>query len=215
MTTTMMILGLVAAALATAVEACNCNTGAGNSWVEGRACGSLTVDDGVFHVFEDGTKKCNMEPHDARNRCPDYAPVEEELTDEIHFGFVWCDCMDEHQRIIKAATREECLRTEGLSDEQDMAYQAAGLDTRNYICECCACRSQIRGVPKVGERAKTCDAGGTNTEDPGADCAITAYWAFAFAVLALCIVGVYWKLHKRHVESMNNKNRKGGDDDSG
>ena len=191
---------VAAAALSLSVDACSCNQGAGRSWVKNRACGSLGMEDGVWYTLDDGSLKCQMRPLDERNRCPDSAPVEEELTDEVNFGYVWCDCMDEHQRIIKAATQAECMRTEGLTDEQDMAYQAAGIDTRNYVCECCACQSQIRGVPKVGDKAKTCNAGAVDVDDLGSGCALTTYYAFAGAVALLTIAGCYVKLQKRAVE---------------
>ena len=213
-----MIVGLAMAALMLSVEGkCTCNKGTGNSWIKDRACGTLTDDDGVWFDMSDGSKKCQMRPLDDRNRCPEYAPVEEENTDPIHFGFVWCDCMDEHQRIVKAATEKECLRTEGLTDEQDIAYQAAGLNTREYSCACCACQSTIHGVPKIGDKAKTCDAGGTDASDIGGDCAITTYYAFAAALVLLCLVGAYWKKKQMYLEELEEekKKKKGKTQDSG
>jgi hypothetical protein len=217
----MLLLASAAAALVVGVQgSCSCNTAVGNTWRTDRACGGLPDDSGVWYLFDDHTeenphRKCQMRPTDERNRCPSYAPVEEELTDDLHYGFVWCDCMDEHQRIVKAATEAECMRTEGLTREQELAYQAIGVDTNSYVCECCACKSTIHGVPKVGDAPKTCDAGGTDTDDLGADCAVTTYWAFFFALCALAFAGVYVFLHKRHVEQLKNEKESKRSSDSG
>ena len=198
----MTLVGLVAAAaLALRVDAkCTCSKGVGNSWVKDRACGSLGMEDGVWYTLDDGSLKCQMRPTDERNRCPDYAPVEEELTDPVNFGFVWCDCMDEHGLIVKAPSEAACLRTEGLTDEQDIAYQAAGINTREYLCECCACQSTIKGVPKVGDAPKTCNAGTVDANDLGGGCALTTYYAFAAAVGLLAVAGCYTTLQKRAIK---------------
>lgn len=216
------VYGLFAAAVAVGVaDACQCNTGKGNTWQENRACGNNDETSGLFHVFEDGSLKCQMDKFDERNACPDYAPTEEENADPIYFGYVWCDCMDEHQRIVKAATRAECLRTEGLSDAQDAAYTAAGIDTRDYNCQCCACMSTIHGVPKVGDKPKTCDAGDTDVDDLGGGCATTTYWLFFAAVVLLLVVLCYYRMHKKAVEKgeiekakqKKKKKKKGKSDD--
>lgn len=161
--------------------ACLAGPGTGNTWVEHRACrGELPYPEAT---------NCMILPGDENNFCPESAPVDAD-------GHVWCNCMNEFGHVRLSATENECLRTEGLSDEQHVAYEAAGINVVDYDCQCCTCQSMIYGVPKVGEPGKSCDAGSTDPDQ--SNCGDSAYVLFAIACGLLCIVVVFKKLQAKH-----------------
>ena len=127
-----------------------------------------------------------MTADDPNNGCPEFAPVDPDT------GFVWCDCMNEFSHVIMAASQNACLRTEGLSDDQAAAYEAAGINVVDYTCQCCTCQSILVGVPKVGEAGKQCDAGSLNPDENG--CGDSSYYMFAAALSLLIVVVVVKKL---------------------
>jgi hypothetical protein len=149
--------------------------GTGNTWVHHRACRGI-----LDH--EDATN-CMKLPDDEGNFCPDFAPVDED-------GYVWCDCMNEFGHVRLSATEDECYRTEGLTDEQHAAYEAAGINVVDYDCECCTCQAMIYGVPKVGQPGKSCDAGSLDPDNT--NCGDSVYILFAVACGLLCVAGA-WK----------------------
>jgi hypothetical protein len=130
------------------------------------------------------------------NYCPEFAPVDEDQ-------HVWCNCMNEYGHVRLSATQEECLRTEGLTDEQHAAYEAAGIDVVNYECQCCTCQAMIYGVPKVGNPGKSCDSGSTDPDNHG--CGDSAYYMFAAACCLLCLAVVFRKLQQKNEADASKK----------
>lgn len=104
--------------------------------------------------------------------------------------------MNEFGHVRLSATEDECLRTEGLTDEQHAAYEAAGINVVDYDCQCCTCQAMVYGVPKVGDPGKSCDAGSVDPDNTG--CGDSAYYLFAAACIVLCIVVVFRKLQQRN-----------------
>jgi hypothetical protein len=204
---------LVATQVGQAAAACSCATGTGNTWNTDRACGSWGTDtvlrDAIFPKVDqdcvDGEteckRECQMRHDDVRNRCPDTAPKDE------YTGFVWCDCMDANMRVIQSSTQAECLRTEGLKDDQAAAYQAAGINIMEYECQCCSCQATLKGVPKVGTPGKTCDNDNVDPDCQNCECANTFY---AYLALLTFLVFCAWLgvvLNKKH-EAANEEEAK-------
>jgi hypothetical protein len=88
--------GVCAAHLGIGDLSCNEHFGAGNTWVEHRACRGV--------LPYEGATNCFMAADDDNNYCPDSAPVDED-------GYVWCDCMNaETGQVQLSATQDECYR---------------------------------------------------------------------------------------------------------
>lgn len=164
------------------------SAGTGNTWVTNRACSTV----GVPLTEADG---CMMLPDNEHNLCPENAPLDDQ-------GFVWCDCQNEFGHIRLAATESECLRTEGLSDDQQIAYEAAGINVVDYDCECCTCQSTLYAVPKVGEPGKQCDAGSTDPDKTA--CGDSSYYMFAGACCLLLVAFCVKKVSDRAEEAGEN-----------
>lgn len=148
-----------------------------------------------------GAPGCLMAPDNEDNVCPEFAPVDED-------GFVWCDCMNEFGHVRMSATENECRRTEGISDKQAIAYEAAGINVVDYDCNCCTCQSMLVGVPKVGEPGKECDAGSLDPDDNR--CGDSSYYMFAAACGLLLLAGVFKKLSGMNEEEDTKKKKSGG-----
>ena len=140
-----------------------------------------------------------MAADDPNNVCPEFAPVDPDT------GFVWCDCMNEFGHVRLSATENACLRTEGLSDDQAVAYEAAGINVVDYDCQCCTCQSMLVGVPKVGEAGKQCDSGSLNPDENG--CGDSSYYMFAAAVSLLILVVIVKKLQPAEEAAKPNGNQ--------
>lgn len=155
-------------------------TATGNTWVENRACGGAPGE-------------CRIFPDNENNFCPESAPVDE-------LGYVWCDCQNEHGHVRMSATKGECERTEGLTDEQEVAYEALGINTVDYDCQCCTCQSLVHGVPQVGEPGKSCNEGSVDPDNTG--CNDSVYYMFAAAIVVACFAVVFTKLKDKHEKDL-------------
>lgn len=165
------IAALLLLFVADANAKCKCGHGTGNTWQTNRACaGTLPYD---------GATNCEVQPGDEANRCPENAPIDEDN------GYVWCDCLNEQGNPRKSATEAECLRTEGLSDEQSIAFQAMGVNVVDFDCDCCSCQSTLAGVPRVGEPGKQCNNGDL---DPDENTCGDEYFIILPALIVLVIV---------------------------
>ena len=216
---------LLAATLVRNADAkCNCAAGTGNTWVTDRACGDWGTDtvlrDAIYPKVDqdcvDGAdaastpecpRECQMRHDDERNKCPESSPVEE------YSGFVWCNCMDPHSRVIKSATQAECLRTEGLTTEQAAAYSAAGINLIDYVCQCCSCQATLNGVPKIGDPGKNCDNGNLDPDSRNSECANTFIAYLALLVFLSFCTGLGVFLKKKHDADM--ASQKGSKSDDG
>jgi hypothetical protein len=216
---------LLAATLVRNADAkCNCAAGTGNTWVTDRACGDWGTDtvlrDAIYPKVDqdcvDGAdaastpecpRVCQMRHDDERNKCPESSPVEE------YSGFVWCNCMDPHSRVIKSATQAECLRTEGLTTEQAAAYSAAGINLIDYVCQCCSCQATLNGVPKVGEPGKTCDNGNLDPDSRNSECANTFIAYLGLLVFLSFCTGLGIFLNKKHEADLAQKPKGSVSDD--
>ena len=175
---------------------CECRPGAQNTWVTNRACSP----DG----YSAGPSDCAYQKDDTRSRCQSDPDAPEELYSPFS---VWCDCMDGYGKVVMASTEEECMRTEGMLQEQADAYEAAGIDIANYECECCTCQATLPGVPKVGRKGKTCDGDSVDPDNHG--CGNAVYWMFGAAVTIAVLTAVFMKLKKREEEKLLTS-KKGG-----
>ena len=161
-----------------------------------RACGG---------ILPAGAPGCLMTQDSEDNACPEFAPVDED-------GFVWCDCINGFGHVRLSATEDACLRTEGISDEQAIAYEAAGINVVDYDCNCCTCQSALAGIPKVGQPGKECDAGSLDPDNNG--CGDSSYYMFAVVCGLLLLAGLLKKLSAVHEEDERAARTHGGKTDS-